>query len=183
MTQQIFSRGNINTSRYSNDEKRRVTVKILNRMKNSLNKYKANKAAGKNEKTYGMYRNQAHAFMRGYRALNPLSGKVKSPRIRNATPNRWTPASPTKVNRNFVSLENLKKPHLVVKRRGTETFYVNPNTLASFIKSSSGANIAEENLRNWLREARRNRPSEKLFQHPANKAKYIRPKNIRFSRA
>lgn len=184
MTQQIFSYGNIDTSRYTNDEKQRVSAKIKNRIQTLRNKYKANKAAGKNEKVYGIARNQVRAYMRGYAALNPLSGRVKSPRIRNDTPNRGTPASKSKVPKNFVSLENLNRPHLVVKQRGVETFYVNPNSMIGLIKAGSGANIKDENLRNWLRQMRRNMPSVPLFQNPANlsKKKYVKAKHIRFSK-
>lgn len=179
MTQQIFSYGNINTVRYTNDEKQRLSAKMKNKIQSLRNKYKANKAAGKNEKIYGIARNQVRAYMRGYAALNPLSGKVKSPRIRNETPNRWSPAP---IPTNFVSLENLRRPHLVVKQRGVETFYLNPNSIVGIIKAGSGANIKEEDLRNWLRHMRRNMPNAPLFRNPADKKKYVKAKHIRFSR-
>ena len=152
---------------------------MKNKIQSLRNKYKANKAAGKNEKIYGIARNQVRAYMRGYAALNPLSGKVKSPRIRNETPNRWSPAP---IPTNFVSLENLRRPHLVVKQRGVETFYLNPNSIVGIIKAGSGANIKEEDLRNWLRHMRRNMPNAPLFRNPADKKKYVKAKHIRFSR-
>jgi hypothetical protein len=180
MTQQIFARGPINVTRYSNNEKNRLAVKLLERMKASKNKYKRNKAAGVNENIYGQYINQAKAYYRGYRAVKPLSGSIKSPRRWNVTPNRGTPAPGSM--KNFVTFNTLEKPHIVVKRKGTETFYINPETLRNFIKAGSGANIKNTNLRHWLRSARKTRPSEKLFPHPTSKTKFVRPKNIRFSR-
>jgi len=181
MTRQIFSRGPINVTNYTQNEKNRVAAKLLNRMKASKERYKRNKAAGVSANIYGQYANHAKAYYRGYRAVKPLSGKVKSPRIWNPTPNRGTPAA--KNTKNFVSYNNLETPHIVVKRKGTETFHINPNTLIGFIKSGSGANVKNTNLRHWLRSMRRNHPSEPLFQHPASKNKVVRPKNIRFTRS
>ena len=180
ISQQIFARGPINVTRYTANEKNRLGVILLNRVRQSKEKYKTNKASGVSEAVYGQYANRAKAYFRGYRAVKPLSGKVNSPRIRSETPNRGTPAA--KNTKNFMSYNNLETPHLVVKRKGTETFHINPNTLVGFIKSSSGANVAPANLRNWLRQMRRNHPSEPLFQHPASKNKTVRPKNIRFTR-
>lgn len=180
ISQQIFARGPINVSRYTENEKRRLAPLLLNRITQSKAKYKANKAAGVSEAIYGQYANHAKAYFRGYRAIKPLTGKVNSPRVRNMTPNRGTPAAGNV--KNFVSFNNLETPHIVVKRKGVETFHINPNTLIGFIKSGSGANVAPANLRNWLRQMRRNHPSEPLFQHPAHKNKTVRPKNIRFTR-
>ena len=180
MSQQIFARGPINVTRYTQNEKNRLAVKLLERMKASKNKYKQNKAAGISENVYGQYANHAKAYYRGYRAVKPLSGSVKSPRRMSVTPNRGSPAPGSM--KNFVTFNTLETPHIVVKRKGTETFYINPNTLRNFIKSGSGANIKNTNLRHWLQSARKTRPSEKLFPHPTSKTKFIRPKNIRFSR-
>lgn len=188
---QIFARGNLNTSRYTQAEKNSIVDRLENRMKTSMNRYKHDKKrwnayvkAGRTStpptgpNVYGQFINHYKAYYRGWRAMKPLSGRVKSPRIRNVTPNRGTPGK----NKNFLSFENLEKPHVVVKRKGVETFHVNPNTLIGMIKSSSGANIKKNNLRDWLREARRNRPKEKLFPHPASKDKFVRPINIRYTR-
>lgn len=180
MSQQIFARGPINVARYTTNEKNRLAPLLLARVRQSKEKYKANKAAGVNVAIYGQYANQAKAYFRGYRAVKPLTGKMSSPRVINATPNRGTPAS--RNVKNFVSYDNLVTPHIVVKRKGAETFHINPDTLIGFIKSGSGANVAEANLRDWLRQMRRNHPSEPLFQHPASKSKTVRPKNIRFTR-
>lgn len=180
MAHQITARGPINVTRYTQNEKNRLIPKILNRIKVSKNRYKANKAAGVSEAMYGKFANNAKAWFRGYRAVKPLSGSVKSPRIRTETPNRGTPGG--KTNTNFVTYNTLETPHIVVKRKGTETFHINPNTLIGFIKAGSGASIADSNLRNWLRQMRRNHPSEPLFQHPASKNKTVRPKNVRFTR-
>ena len=181
MRQQIFARGPINVTRYSQNEKNRLATKLLNLMKSSKERYKRNKAAGVSANIYGQFANYAKAYYRGYRAVKPLSGKVSSPRLRSATPNRGSPAA--KNTKNFVSYNNLETPHIVVKRKGTETFHINPNTLIGFIKSGSGANVKNTNLRDWLRQMRRNHPSEPLFQHPASKNKVVRPKNIRFTRS
>lgn len=180
MNQQIFARGPINVTRYTANEKNRLATMLTYRMKKAKNRYKANKAAGKSANIYGQWANQAKAYFRGLRAVKPLTGNVKSPRIRNETPNRGTPAA--KNTQNFVTYNNLETPHIIVKRKGTETFHINPNTLIGFIKAGSGANIKNTNLRNWLRQMRRNNPSESLFQHPASKNKTVRPKNIRFTR-
>ena len=180
MNQQIFARGPINVTRYTANEKKRLATMLSRRMKKAKNRYKENKAAGKSANIYGQWANQAKAYFRGLRAVKPLTGNVKSPRIRNETPNRGTPAA--KNTQNFVTYNNLETPHIVVKRTGTETFHINPNTLIGFIKAGSGANIKNTNLRNWLRQMRRNHPSESLFQHPASKNKTVRPKNIRFTR-
>lgn len=180
MNHQLRQRGAINVTKYTANEKERLAKQLLERVQVSKAFYKERKAAGNSESTYGSYANNAKRYFRGYRAVKPLTGNVKSPRVRSETPNRGSPAA--KNARNFVSFNNLKTPHIVVKRKGTETFHVNPNTLIGFIKSGSGANIKNANLRNWLRQMRRNHPSEPLFQHPASKDKTVRPKNIRFTR-
>ena len=181
ITHQIFSgRGNINATRYTNDQKQRLAAKLKNKIHTLKNKYKKQKADGVNEKIYGMARNQMLAYQRGLAAVEPLSGAVKSPRIRNETPNRWTPGSAGREN--YVKLAPLKSPHIVVKRKGLTTLYLNPGSLIKYIKGGTGASIVKSNLRDWLRQMRRNNPTVPLFKHPESKNKMIRPKNIRFSK-
>jgi len=179
ITGQIFTRGNINTSRYTSEQKARLSTLLKNKIQSLREKYKKEKKEGKSEMEYGYTRNQARAFMRGYAAINPLSGKVKSPRIYENTPNRGTPG----VKTNIVSLENLQKPHLVIKQRGVRTVYVNPNSLINLIKTGSGANIQKNDLRHWLRQMRRNMPNQPLFPNPESRDKYVKVKHIRFSKS
>jgi hypothetical protein len=69
ITHQIFSgRGNINATRYTNDQKQRLAAKLKNKIHTLKNKYKKQKADGVNEKIYGMARNQMLAYQRGLAA-------------------------------------------------------------------------------------------------------------------
>jgi hypothetical protein len=209
MMNQIYNGGrgsNINASRYTNEE-RNVLVRRLggsiayfkqmrNAKKEEAAKHRENlratgmsnankqalrtRAAAANERV-GYFNNAVRAYTRGLRAVKPLTGAV-TPRARAMpnTPNRYTPA-PANVENNAIYMP-LNKPHLVVKVPGAGTIYLNPNTFRGFMKNSARVNIAEANVRNWLRMARRNFPNEPLFRHPLA-AKNVTASHIRFSRA
>jgi hypothetical protein len=118
------------------------------------------------------------AYMRGYRALKPLPGRVASPRISTATPNRFTPASAGKeYNDLYIPLN---KNHVVVKMSTGPPIYLSLNSFRGLVKNATQANVAEGNVRNWLRMARRNFPDEKLFAHPTSR-RNVTAKNIRFA--
>jgi hypothetical protein len=209
MMNRIYNGGrgsNINASLYTNAE-RNVLVRRLggsieyfkqmrNAKKEEAAKHRENlratgmsnankqslrtRAAAANERV-GYYNNAVRAYTRGLRAVKPLTGAV-TPRARAMpnTPNRYTPA-PANVENNVIYMP-LNKPHLVVKVPGAGTIYLNPNTFRGFMKNSARVNIAEANVRNWLRMARRNFPNEPLFRHPLA-AKNVTASHIRFSRA
>ena len=209
MLNQIYNGGrgsNINAGRYTNAE-RNVLVRRLggsvayfkqlrNAKKAEAEAHRENlratglsnankqairtRAAAANERV-GYYNNAVRAYTRGLRAVKPLTGAV-TPRARAMpnTPNRSTPA-PANVENNAIYMP-LNKPHLVVKVPGAGTIYLNPNTFRGFMKNSARVNIAEANVRNWLRMARRNFPNEPLFRHPLA-AKNVTASHIRFSRA
>jgi len=197
--------GTVNAGRYTNAEKnvlaRRLTGSIRlfkqsrNAKKTEALQHRAilrapgltnaqkqthrNRAAAANERV-GYYDDAVRAYTRGLRAVKPLTGAV-TPRARAMpnTPNRSTPA-PANVNVNAIYMP-LNRPHLVVKTPGAGTIYLNPNTFTGFMKNAGRVNIAQANVRNWLRMARRDFPNEALFRHPLA-AKNVTARHIRFSR-
>lgn len=212
MLNQIYNGGrgrNINASRYTDAERnvlvRRLSGSILffkqqrnmkraeatesrstlRNMAGALTNAEKNRlrasAVAANERV-GYYDDAVRAYTRGLRAVKPLTGAV-SPRARAmpATPNRATPA-PAAENMNAIYMP-LERPHLVVKTPGAGTIYLNPNTFTGFMRNASRVNIPVENVRNWLRTARRNFPNEGLFRHPVNRSKNVTARHIRFSRS
>lgn len=209
MMNQIYNGGrgsNINASRYTVAERNALAIRLgesITHFKFYRNTKKAeavrhrenlraaglsnatkqtlrNKAAAANERV-GYYNNAVRAYTRGLRAVKPLTGAV-TPRARAmpATPNRYTPA-PANVNVNAIYMP-LNKPHLVVKTPGAGTIYLNPNTFTGYLKNAARVNLPVENVRNWLRMARRDFPNEALFRHPLA-TKNVTASHIRFSRA
>lgn len=196
MMNRIFGGGRgaaVNVSNLSNSEKTRLARRFKEQIQGALqlrtNKQReANAARARRNMTaaaaamerVGFYDDYVRAMTRGLRAVEPLSGLVKSPRITVATPNRYTPGGPGEEN--VVLMSELEKPHVVIKVPGTQVLYLNPNSLIGLIKNSTGANIAPGNLRNWLRMARRNFPNEPLFRHYISRNKNVSARHIRFSR-
>jgi hypothetical protein len=138
------------------------------------------KAAAANERV-GYYDDAVRSYTRGLRAVKPLPSAV-TPWVRRMpnTPNRYTPA-PANVNVNVIYMP-LNRPHLVVKTPGAGTIYLNPNTFRGLMKNAGRVNIAENNVRDWVRMARLNFPNEALFRHPLNRSKNVTASHIRFSR-
>jgi hypothetical protein len=196
MINRIFVGGrgtSINVSNLSNSEKVRLARRFKEQIQGALqlrtNKQReANAARARRNMTaaaaamerVGFYDDYVRAMTRGLRAVEPLSGRVKSPRITVATTNRYTPGGPGEEN--VVLMSELEKPHVVIKVPGTQTLYLNPNSLIGLIKNSTGANIAPGNLRDWLRMARRNFPNEPLFRHYISRNKNVSARHIRFSK-
>lgn len=192
----IFGGGrgaNVNVSNLSVTEKVRLAHRIRGQIQAAIqarnNKQReANNARARRDtqaaaaamERVGFYDDYARAMFRGLRAVEPLSGQVKNPRITAATPNRYTPGGPGEEN--VVLMGELEKPHIVIKVPGTQTLYLNPNSLIGMIKNGTGANIAPRNLRDWLRMARRNFPNEPLFRHYISRNKNVSARHIRFSR-
>jgi hypothetical protein len=187
-------RGHINVSNMTAAEKTRIANHIKSQINSSAQMRNARKrnavaarargnyaaAAHANER-YGYFNNSVRAMTRGYRALKPLTGLVSSPAVTAATPNRYSPAPAG--TENVIMTGNLESPHIVIKVPGSQTLYMNPNSLLGMIKNGTGANVKNTNLRAWLRMARRNFPNEPLFRHYINRAKNVMPKHIRFSSA
>jgi len=198
MMNQIYTGGrgsNINAGRYTNAEK----AKLVARLKSSIEFFarqrdakKANvaiarllhntaRAAASNERV-GYYNNAVRAYTRGLRALEPLKKTPNAQsRTQRATPNRSTPAPPSE-EFNAIYMP-LNRPHLVVKTPGVGTIYLNPNSFRGLMKNAARVNIAEGNVRDWLRTARRTFPNEPLFRHPHATNKNVTARHIRFSRA
>jgi hypothetical protein len=186
-------RGHINVSNMTAAEKTRIANHIKSQINSSAQVRNARKrnavaarargnyaaAAHANER-YGYFNNSVRAMTRGYRALKPLTGLVTGP-TGAATPNRYSPAPAG--TENVIMTGNLESPHIVIKVPGSQTLYLNPNSLLGMIKNGTGANVKNTNLRAWLRMARRNFPNEPLFRHYINRAKNVMPKHIRFSSA
>lgn len=186
-------RGHINVSNMTAAEKNRIANHIKSQINSSAQMRNARKqnavaarargnyaaAAHANER-YGYFNNSVRAMTRGYRALKPLTGLVTGP-TGAATPNRYSPAPAG--TENVIMTGNLESPHIVIKVPGSQTLYMNPNSLLGMIKNGTGANVKNTNLRAWLRMARRNFPNEPLFRHYINRAKNVMPKHIRFSSA
>ena len=184
--------GTVNASNLTANEKERAALRLkafINQTIESRNTRRATAnaarargnmaAAAAAMERVGYYNNMSRAIRRGYRAVKPLSGRVTT-RITNATPNRWTPAPPGEEN--VVLTGNLNTPHMVIKVPGTKVLYMNPNSLIGLIKNATGANIAPNNLRNWLRVMRRNHGNEPLFRHIISRNKNVTARHIRFSR-
>jgi hypothetical protein len=186
-------RGHINVSNMTAAEKTRIANHIKSQINSSAQMRNARKrnavaarargnyaaAAHANER-YGYFNNSVRAMTRGYRALKPLTGLVTGP-AGAVTPNRYSPAPAG--TENVIMTGNLESPHIVIKVPGSQTLYLNPNSLLGMIKNGTGANVKNTNLRAWLRMARRNFPNEPLFRHYINRAKNVMPKHIRFSSA
>jgi hypothetical protein len=211
MMNQIYLGGrgsNVNATRYTPEERTRLAVRLSesieafkqmrNRkrynarfsraMANSSDTSAANRASHLNAaaralERVGYYDDAIRAYTRGLRAVKPLTGNVSaSVRRMAATPNRWTPAP---AGENYNTLYNeMTRPHLVVKVPGiTAPIYLTPNSFRGLVKNAARVNIAPNNLRDWLRMARRNFPNEPLFRHPINKSKNVLPTHVRFSRS
>jgi tetratricopeptide (TPR) repeat protein len=211
MMNQIYLGGrgsNVNATRYTPEERTRLAVRLSesieafkqmrNRkrynarfsraMANAPNTSAANRASHLNAaaralERVGYYDDAIRAYTRGLRAVKPLTGNVPaSVRRMAATPNRWTPA-PAGENYNIL-LNEMTRPHLVIKVPGiTAPLYLTPNSFRGLVKNAARVNIAPNNLRDWLRMARRNFPNEPLFRHPINKSKNVLPTHVRFSRS
>lgn len=195
MYNRIYGGGRGATIRVNNlsaNEKQRVASRlknIINLTVRTRNQRRANANAARARgntaaaaaalERVGYFNNMARALTRGYRAVKPLTGRVNT-RITNATPNRWTPAPPGEEN--IVLTGNLNKPHMVIKVPGAQVLYMNPNSLIGLIKNATGANIAPNNLRNWLRMMRRNHGNEPLFRHIISRNKNVTARHIRYSR-
>lgn len=211
MMNQIYLGGrgsNVNATRYTPEERERLAVRLsesIQAFKQLRNQKRSNarvswaranepgiasairashlNAASRALERVGYYDDAIRAYTRGLRAVKPLTGNVPaSVRRMAATPNRWTPAP---AGENYNTLYNeMTKPHLVVKVPGiTAPIYLTPNSFRGLVKNAARVNIAPNNLRDWLRMARRNFPNEPLFRHPINKSKNVLPTHVRFSRS
>ena len=120
MIDNLFSYRNIPANKYTANEKRRIAPRLMEQYQFAIQKYNIERAKpGANPDNYGRWANFAKTMFRGYRYVKPLTGNVRSPRIETRTPNRASPSR--NLTNNFISLEPLQNPHLVVKHPSAET--------------------------------------------------------------
>jgi hypothetical protein len=179
----VRSGNTINVSNLKNNEKNRLYTKVLEQLAATqaamANKEKEAQNATNAEKArvalnrVGYLNNFRLGLLRGSYALRPLAKKPPT-KISTRSPNRPKGGK----GKNVIFNEPLKKPHLVVSVPGAPPLYINPNTAIGFIKGFTGTE--PENLKYWLRWARKEIPNKTLFRHMR---KNVKAKNIRFSTA
>jgi hypothetical protein len=175
-----------NAINLKNNEKNRIYPRVLEQLLATQNLMKTKEkeaanalAAGNLGKAHlaqnrvGYLNNFRLGLLRGTYILKPLPKKAPI-KISARSPNRPVPGK----GKNTIFNEPLKKPHIVVSVAGLQPLHINPNTLSGFIKSFTGTE--PENLKYWLRWARKEIPEKTLFRHMR---KNVKAKNVRFSKA
>ena len=118
----------------------------------------------------------------GLRALRPLRANINAARRARLGPNVVNNSPvPNNNKQDIISMNNLNTPHVIINTPGVKKLRLNPNTVKSLIKEKTGANIANNNLRNWLRIMRENNTNEPLFRHPLSGNRNVTAAHIKYS--
>ena len=118
----------------------------------------------------------------GFRALRPLRANINASRRARLGPNVVNNSPvPNNNKQDIISMNNLNTPHIIINTPGVKKLRLNPNTVKSLIKEKTGANIANNNLRNWLRIMRENNTNEPLFRHPLSGNRNVTAAHIKYS--
>lgn len=167
-------RNEINAATEQRNEKRREA-------RNARTNGNINRARSLEERA-GFLNSHVIRSRKGLRALEPLRSNINATRRARLGSNNINTSPLSNNNRtDIISMNNLNTPHVVISTPGVGKLRLNPSTVRNLIKEKTGANIANNNLRNWLHVMRENNRNEPLFRHPLSGNKNVTASHIKYS--
>jgi hypothetical protein len=123
------------------------------------------------------YKNKLHRVLR---QLTKLPSNVKRPVVNNL--NKYL-ENERNNHIDVVSQDPLEKNYLIIDVGNARTrLRLNPESLQGFLAANGKVGVEKNNLRNWLRMAKRNFKDENLFKHPILRNRWVRAGNIKWAK-